>query len=137
MYKSYHYRKHCSFGTNMDNGGQIFHRRSDLLFGHEKVRRTKAVHGRKFRCHFLYKIPCNHNILGRYHNCLAKALNSTMRIPRIIFLIIDFRYFYNLIARICSDLLGQVLTTLDQLYMSCHHSLGATGATLNTRNASS
>ena len=24
-----------------------------------------------------------------------------------------------------------------ELYMSCHHSLGVTGATLNTRNASS
>ena len=25
----------------------------------------------------------------------------------------------------------------EPMYMSCHHSLGATGATLNTRNASS
>ena len=32
---------------------------------------------------------------------------------------------------------GEIRLHMWMLYMSCHHSLGATGATLNTRNASS
>ena len=32
---------------------------------------------------------------------------------------------------------NQIYPKISSKYMSCHHSLGATGATLNTRNASS
>ena len=36
-----------------------------------------------------------------------------------------------------NKILEEEKTFFQALYMSCHHSLGATGATLNTRNASS
>ena len=38
---------------------------------------------------------------------------------------------------IVSLMLGQREALPSDLYMSCHHSLGATGEALNTRNASS
>ena len=75
-------------------------------------------------------------------NNATKMLNANVEITHNRFVTLENRtsMMAKAIMPVIKDLKLQINKANERLasqYMSCHHSLGATGATLNTRNASS